>query len=88
MCYVFLVFGSLSIVRVSFLRILSGFARRCKYCNRDQKNAFIANGLDEETATDKAIKEMGDPILVGSEFDRMYRPKIEWRIIVWTGIAL
>ncbi len=54
----------------------------------DQKNAFITNGLDEETATDKAIKEMGDPVLVGSELDHTYRPKVEWSIIVMTGIIL
>ena len=54
----------------------------------DQRNTFIANGLDEEAATDKAIKEMGDPILVGSQLDRTHRPKTEWSIIVLTGIAL
>ncbi|AOT68977.1 FtsW/RodA/SpoVE family cell cycle protein [Geosporobacter ferrireducens] len=54
----------------------------------DQKNAFVVNGLDEETATERAIAEMGDPILVGSEFDRTHRPKIEWSIIILTGITL
>lgn len=54
----------------------------------DQKNAFLADGLDEETAIDKALKEMGDPVLIGSEFDHIYRPKVEWSIIVMTGIML
>jgi cell division protein FtsW (lipid II flippase) len=54
----------------------------------DQKNALIAKGFDEETATDKAIKEMGDPIVIGSELDRTHRPKIEWSLIVLTGITL
>lgn len=54
----------------------------------DQKDAFIANGLNEVEATDKAIKEMGDPILVGTELDRTHRPKIEWSIIALTGIIL
>lgn len=54
----------------------------------DQKNAFIANGLDEAAATDKAIKEMGDPVLIGSEFDHTYRPTIEWSIVGMTGIML
>lgn len=39
----------------------------------DQKAAFVQMGMDEETATDKAIKEMGDPILVGSELDQTHR---------------
>ncbi len=54
----------------------------------DQKNAFMDEGLDEETATDKAIKEMGDPVLVGTEFDRVHRPKTQWDIIFLTGIIL
>jgi cell division protein FtsW (lipid II flippase) len=54
----------------------------------DQKNAFIAKGLDEEAATDQAIREMGDPVLVGAQLDRTHRPKIEWSIIVLTSIAL
>ncbi len=54
----------------------------------DQKNAFVANGLDEETATERAIEEMGDPILVGCELDRTHKPKVEWSIIILTGISL
>lgn len=54
----------------------------------DQKNALLANGLDDETATDKAIKEMGDPVNIGAELDRIHKPKIEWSIIFLTGIIL
>lgn len=42
----------------------------------DQTNAFISSGIDENTALKKAISEMGDSIIVGTEFDRVYRPKI------------
>ncbi|MDW7649999.1 MAG: FtsW/RodA/SpoVE family cell cycle protein [Bacillota bacterium] len=54
----------------------------------DQKDFFVTEGLDEETATEKAIFEMGDPVLVGGELDRTHRPKVEWSIIIFTGIAL
>ncbi|PKM86240.1 MAG: FtsW/RodA/SpoVE family cell cycle protein [Firmicutes bacterium HGW-Firmicutes-12] len=54
----------------------------------DQTNAFIEKGLDKEAAIVQAIEEMGDPVLVGTELDRTHRPKIEWSIIVLTGIAL
>ena len=54
----------------------------------DQKNAFINNGLDDKTATEKAIMEMGDPVLIGTEFDRTYRPKIEWSVVVLTCIMV
>ena len=48
----------------------------------DQTDAFIAKGMEQETAIKKAIKEMGDPILVGTELDRVYRPKLKWEFIV------
>lgn len=54
----------------------------------DQKSAFMSEGLDEETATDKALLEMGDPIDVGTELDSLYRPKPEWSLIILTGILL
>lgn len=54
----------------------------------DQRDSFINEGLDEVTATDKAIKEMGDPIIVGSELDRTHRPRPEWSIIALTISAL
>jgi len=54
----------------------------------DQRAAYLADGYDEEAATEMAITEMGDPLLVGSELDRTHRPKVEWSIIALTSIAL
>jgi len=54
----------------------------------DQKKAFIADGLDEDAALEKAIVEMGDPIGVGTELNRIHKPKMEWSIVFFTGIAL
>lgn len=54
----------------------------------DQKNAFMDSGMDEETAVDKAIQEMGDPILVGSELDSVHRPRTEWSIILLTAAVI
>lgn len=54
----------------------------------DQKDAFISQGFAEDIALDKAIKEMGDPIVVGKELDLTHRPKLELSIILFTGLAL
>ncbi len=54
----------------------------------DQKNAFIKQGLDEQTALDKAIKEMGDPVSVGNQFDKIHRTKPEWSIIFFTAVMI
>lgn len=60
----------------------------------DQKNAYQNNGIDEEKATDEAIRQMGDPIMVGTQLDGTYRPKPDWAIVIFTittlflGVAL
>ena len=54
----------------------------------DQRDAYISKGTDEEVATEQAIKEMGDPIQVGTGLDRIHRPKAEWGLIALIGITL
>ena len=53
----------------------------------DQKDAFVLDGQDEETAISNAIKEMGDPIVVGEQLDKIHRPKPE-KSIIFTVICL
>ncbi len=54
----------------------------------DQKNAFISDGLNEEEAIDKAIAEIGDPIVVGEQLDRAHRPRPEWALLLMTVTIL
>jgi len=54
----------------------------------DQIEAFKAQGDNDETATIKAIEQMGDPVVIGTELDRVHRPKPEWSIIVLTFLLL
>ncbi|HBN83513.1 MAG TPA: FtsW/RodA/SpoVE family cell cycle protein [Clostridiales bacterium] len=54
----------------------------------DQKQAYIAQGMDEETGTFKAVEQMGDPVMVGTQLDRTHKPKPEWSMIVLTLLLL
>ena len=54
----------------------------------DQKDAFVSNGHNEEAATDKAIAEMGDPIVVGEQLNRAHRPRPDWPLLVMTATML
>ncbi len=54
----------------------------------DQAAAFMEQGIEKETALQKAVAEMGDPVLVGTELDRIHRPKLEWRILIFIGLLL
>lgn len=54
----------------------------------DQRDAFIAQGMDESAATDNAILQMGDPVIVGTQLDRIHRPKPQWSMILLTMAIL
>lgn len=54
---------------------------------KDQQEAFIKKGKEDKEAMQLAIKEMGDPKLVGEQLDKIHRPKTEYGIIL-LAIAL
>ena len=48
----------------------------------DQIEENISKGMDKETAEKMAVEDMGDPIGVGIELDRVHRPKIAWSMVI------
>lgn len=48
----------------------------------DQRDAFAAEGREE--AERLAVEEMGDPVSVGAELDRIHRPKAQRGLLVLT----
>ncbi len=53
-----------------------------------QKAAYIADGMDEDTAERKAVMQMGDPVVVGQQLDRTHRPKPDWIVFSLTAILV
>ena len=54
----------------------------------DQRDAYIADGDNENIATEKAIKQMGDAVLIGQELDKTHKPKPQLFMIVIIGILI
>lgn len=50
----------------------------------DQKNTFVSKGMEEKDAEEAAVREMGDPVQVGAELNRAYRPKMDWTLLLLT----
>lgn len=44
----------------------------------EQKADFMASGMTESEAEAAAVAEMGDPVEVGVDMDRIHRPKMNW----------
>lgn len=52
----------------------------------DQAEAYEAEGMFEEEALEKAVRDMGDPVETGVSLDRIHRPQISVGILVLIGI--
>jgi len=54
----------------------------------DQRDFHIAQGFNENEATDKAVAETGDAALIGAQLDRAHRPQPQWGMLALTAALL
>lgn len=54
----------------------------------DQRDACVAEGMDEEAAIAESLRQMGDPVDVGTQLDRVHRPKPQWGALALVGLLL
>lgn len=55
----------------------------------DQKTEFLSEGMSQTEAEEAAVREMGDPVEVGLEMDRIHRPTMAWGMIALiVGLSL
>ena len=47
----------------------------------DQRDAFVQEGKSPEEAERLAVRDMGDPVTVGTELDRIHRPRPQWGLL-------
>ena len=53
----------------------------------DQRDDFLKEGKAPDEAERLAVEDMGDPVTVGTELDRIHRPRPQWGLLGLT-IAL
>lgn len=52
----------------------------------DQAEENKKNGMTDSEAMEEAVKEMGDPLEVGVEMDRLHKPKMNWGFIIFIAM--
>jgi cell division protein FtsW (lipid II flippase) len=52
----------------------------------EQKSDYIFSGMDESSAESEAIRQMGDPVTVGQELDRVHKPKPQWKLLLLVSL--
>lgn len=50
----------------------------------DQAAAYEENGENCEEAVRRAVREMGDPVEIGVELDRVHRPQTDYKLVAMT----
>ena len=48
---------------------------------RDQAQAYADSGMEEQEALEQAVRQMGDPVEVGIDMDRIHRPRNGWKYL-------
>lgn len=59
----------------------SVIARELRGHMEEQKEAYLADGVEEAEAERLAVEQMGDPLETGTALDRIHRPKMNWKAL-------
>ncbi|KIL53492.1 cell division protein FtsW [Jeotgalibacillus alimentarius] len=46
------------------------------------KGFWQEKGLSDDTAEEKAVEQMGSPVKLGQELNKLHKPKVDWMLIV------
>ncbi len=49
----------------------------------DRAEGLQKKGMDHDSAVLQAVKEMGDPVSVGVDLDRIHRPRLAWKFLLY-----
>ncbi|MGE1046183.1 FtsW/RodA/SpoVE family cell cycle protein [Bacillus sp. GMs2/1] len=55
---------------------------------KQAKNMWMDKGLSEEVAEDKAVEQMGSPIKLGRELNKLHKPKVDWFLLILLVAAM
>lgn len=72
--------------QIRFEKAREGVKAELEWHIEDQKEEFLCAGMTEAEAEEAAVREMGDPVAVGTELDRIHRPRMAWNCIILIGV--
>lgn len=69
--------------QVRWKKARPGLAAEIRTHLLDQRDACLAQGMDEGAAQGEAVRQMGDPVALGTDLDRVHRPRPQWDLLVF-----
>lgn len=70
--------------QIHWKRARTAVTRELRQHLEDQREACLAAGLGPEEAEAEAVRQMGDPVSVGQELNRLHRPRPQWGLMALT----
>lgn len=74
--------------QVRWKRVRPALERELRTHLEEQTEAYLADGMDEDTAEAGAVRQMGDAEAVGLALDAVHRPKRQTAILLFAGLAI
>ena len=74
--------------QVRWKRVRPALERELRTHLEEQTEAYLAEGMDEDTAEAEAVRQMGDAEAVGLALDAVHRPKRQTAILIFAGLAI
>jgi cell division protein FtsW (lipid II flippase) len=63
-------------------------AKELTYHLKETEKTWRGKGFSETEAEEKAIEQMGNPTKLGISMNQLYRPKVDWWMIILLGLSL
>ncbi len=54
----------------------------------EQLDCCLNSGLSEDAATAETMRQLGNPVEIGQELDRLHQPKPQWGLLLMTGLLV
>lgn len=72
--------------QIRCVRAREDVAREIRTHIQDQASFYEKQGMGREEALRKAVRDMGDPVSIGVEMDRIHRPRMDWKLLVMAAL--
>jgi cell division protein FtsW (lipid II flippase) len=63
-------------------------ANELNYHVKEAKKVWMEKGLPESEAEDKAVEQMGSPIKLGVQMNKLHRPKVDWWLVLLLAVSM
>ena len=74
--------------QIKYKPIRENIAEELKNHIEEAKENYMQEGLEETTAEEKAIEQMGEAQEIGKKLNKIHKPKLDWKLLLIVCVLL